>query len=114
MQQYADAFEGELDQVVNRKKTFVAADQGPVAKWLEAGLKDTGVPVVDTGKLLGAGLATKYNHGRGVARGRYRMAASRRRRFRGLTRAGAKTWKVTGAGTNKQGTLVGVSRLGSF
>jgi hypothetical protein len=91
----------------------VIADGGQGWDLLAKALDGTGVKLCETSKLLGVGLATKYNGGRQVIRTRFSKAAARRRRFRPLLAAGAKTWRVSAAGTNKArmwgSSILGVS-----
>jgi hypothetical protein len=101
MTDYRRIFEEELGQVVNLKKSVVAADDGPTADHLTKSLQGTGVTVVPTTKLIGVGITTSRHHGRQVARARFRKAARRRRRFYALLAAGAYTPRVTACGTNK-------------
>jgi hypothetical protein len=111
MTDYRRIFEEELGQVVNLKKSVVAADAGPTADHLARSLLGTGVTVVPTTKLIGVGITTSRSHGRQVARARFRKAARRRRRFYALLAAGAYTPRVTASGTNKA-RLWGSSVLG--
>jgi len=94
-------FEQELHLKVNRMKSAVVVDHGPVHDEIATALAGTGVQVCETARLLGAGLATKRKDGRQVARARFAGCSRRRTRFRRLLKAGARTWRLTTTGTNK-------------
>ena len=104
-------FEGELGLPVNRGKSAVVTDHGPVYDELAKALAGTGVPVRETMRLLGAGLATRRREGRQVSRARFAACSRRRTRFRRLIKAGASTWMLTATGTNKS-RLWGAGALG--